>query len=426
MDGRQQIVQRTRELLGDRLEDVLHMVRQDRHGLRGWEEPAHLRSVVRRTVAQEVGGGEREEGDLAVAVADVGRCTGEADPGQQREALGELLEMGASALEKVLRQQVNELTPAELIALECVVLFYGRPAILVRNGRLGAVPATWTVLEDQREDIEMCQRGVGRIELLDHPDYDWAGTAFLVNETTLLTTRRCVELFAEPRDGRWQFRPGISAWMNYRSGDQRVASAGYRIRAVLGVHEQYDLALLDVEPPQVSRQAPTPLALMAQCPPRLEGRPVYLISYPIRDARRSEPEVIARICRDVYNVKRVQPGLIRRCFRFQNIELMQHDCAQLGQSSGGCLVDLETHQVVGLQLSSRYLETSTAIPLWVLRDDPLLKQAGVTFAEASQRDLEGLMNQLERLSRSRYWPEVRATIGNLYQRAFGTLPPGNY
>src|SRR5262249_846910 len=133
------------------------------------------------------------------------------------------------------------------LGLECVLLLYGRPALDVAPpGGLGSVPAFWNVLEDQREDVELSARGVGRIELLGHPEYDWAGTAFLVNDTTLLTTRRTVEAFAERRADRWGFRPGISAWMNYASPYQRVASAGYRIRGVLGVHDLYDVALLEV------------------------------------------------------------------------------------------------------------------------------------------------------------------------------------
>jgi hypothetical protein len=103
---------------------------------------------------------------------------------------------------------------------------------------------------------------------------------------------------------------------------------------------------------------------------------------------------------------------------------LQHDCGPLGQSCGACIFDLETHQVLGLQLYSRYLERGTAIPLWVLRDDPLFRRAGVCFAEATSHDLETTTSQIERLTRSRYWNEVRATVGNYYQRAFGSSGPG--
>jgi hypothetical protein len=266
----------------------------------------------------------------------------------------------------------------------------------------------------------MAQRGVGRIELLGHPEFDWAGTAFLVNETTLMTTRRVAEQFLENRSGSWQFRPGITAWMDYRASHQTVASAGYRIRGVLGVHEVYDLALLDVEPLQLRNGGPTPLALAPQAPPRIEGRPVYLIGFPVRDARRNEPEAIARVFRDVYNVKRVQPGVLRGMLSFRDVQLLTHDCAPLGRATGGAILDLETHQLLGLQLTSRYLEPATAVPLWVLRDDPLFQRAGVTFTQATAEDRERLVNQIERLARSRFWNEARNTIGNLYQRAYGS------
>ncbi|MCI0458413.1 MAG: serine protease [Gemmataceae bacterium] len=423
MDRRQMVVQRARDFFGERLDDIVHMVRQDRQEMRGWEEPAHVRAVVRRTIRE---GATSEPGtsETAVAQVELGRGAGEPDKGQQREGLGQLLEAGATALEKITRSQSPELTPEEVLSLEAVLLLYGRPAILVSQGRLASVPPLWNVLEDQREDIEMAQRGVGRIELLGHPEYDWAGTGFLVSENALLTTKRVAEGFIEERSGQWQFRPGMSAWMDYRSQYQRVATAGYRVRGVIGVHPTYDLALLEVEPPQQQlAEAPTPIILAAEPPLRLEGRPVYLIGYPVRDARRNEPELIARVFRDVYNVKRVQPGVIRGRLQFHEVQLLQHDCAPLGQSAGSCLVDLETHQVLGLQLSGRYLESSTAIPLWVLRDDPLLRRAGVTFTQATPEDQQRVVERLERLARSRYWTDARTAIGDLYRRAFGNTEP---
>src|SRR5581483_546150 len=108
---------------------------------------------------------------------------------------------------------------------------------------------------------------------------------------------------------------------------------------------------------------------------------------------------------------------------FREVQLLQHDCALLGESSGSPIFDLETHQVIGLHLTGRYLEPGTAVPLWVLRDDPLLRRAGATFAEASREDLELTNEQVERLWRSRYWTEARSVIADLYQRAFGNGSP---
>jgi hypothetical protein len=419
MDRRQMVVQRVREFFGERVDDVVHMVRQDRQELRGWQEPAHLRAAVRRTIREE-GGRDNETTTLTAATFDFGRAAGEPDRGQQREAMGQLLEIGANGLEKAVRNAPTDLTPEEVFALECVLLLYGRPAVLVSENSLAQVPPFWNVLEDQREDIEMAQRGVGRIELLGHPEYDWAGTGFLVNDNVLMTTRRTAELFIENRSGSWQFRPGITTWMDYRSPYQCVSSAGYRVRAVIGVHDRYDLALFEVERPQINGRVPAPLGLAALPPERTENRPVYLIGYPVRDARRNEPEAVTRIFRDVYNVKRVQPGVLRGTFNFAEVQLLRHDCAPLGLTAGSPLIDLETQQVLGLQTSGRYLETSTAIPLYALRDDPLLRRAGVTFAEATPQDRQTVTEQLERLARTRYWGEARNAITSLYNRAFGS------
>ena len=52
MDRSEKIINWTLQIFADRLEDVLHMVRQDREQLHGWQEPAHLRAAVRRTVAE--------------------------------------------------------------------------------------------------------------------------------------------------------------------------------------------------------------------------------------------------------------------------------------------------------------------------------------------------------------------------------------
>src|SRR5580692_1703527 len=154
MDRRQMVVQRVREFFGERTDDVLHMVRQDRQDLRGWEEPAHLRAALRRSVRAE-GSQAPQEGDTArtlVFESEFGRSAGEPDRGQQREAMGQMLEVGANALEKAVRNAVNDITPEETLSLESILLLYGRPAVLINEGTLAAAPPFWNVLEDQRED----------------------------------------------------------------------------------------------------------------------------------------------------------------------------------------------------------------------------------------------------------------------------------
>jgi hypothetical protein len=233
MDLKQLVLQRTRECFAERFGEIIAQVRQDRQSLRGWEEPAHLRAALRRAVDGAAEAAAATE--TALAEPDSFRQAGEPGPAEQREALGRTLEAGADALEKVSQSQKPDLTAEELVGLECLLLLYTRPSLLVCNGHLAAIPPFWKALDEQREAVEIAQRGVGRIELLGHPDYDWAGTGFLLNERCLLTTRRTAELFIENPSGTWQFRPGITAWLDFRSHACHPPSAGCRIHAVAPV-----------------------------------------------------------------------------------------------------------------------------------------------------------------------------------------------
>jgi hypothetical protein len=373
MDHKQMIMQRVQDLREHHLDEVLrqalHQIQHDWHTSPLLEAPP-MWALLRLA-----------EGERAVPAALEAVVQSEINQAR-REILMQILDAGVSALEKLLTAAaLPELTPEDLFALEFVFLLYGRPALVVRQGRLTQVPEPWQIVENQRQDIELTQRGVGRIELLGHSDYDWAGTGFLVSHTCVMTTRSVAQMFAERKDaGAWQYRPGISAWMDYQEDCQRPAAAAYRVQQVIGVHDRYDLALLEVEPPQQNGESPTPLTLSAEAPSRSEGRPVYLVSYPVRDARRGESGTIARVFCDVYNGKRIQPGRLCGIVPVRDISLLRHDCAPLGHSGGGCLVDLETHHVLGLHVSGRYLENGTAVPLWVLHGDPLMEKGQVTWA----------------------------------------------
>ena len=106
MDRRQMIVQRVREIFGERLDDVLHMVRQDRQDMRGWQEPAHVRGGPAASGSPRGSVGRLPNRNGVAHVRGRGRnsstSAGEPDGGQQREAMGRMLEAGAAGLEKVI------------------------------------------------------------------------------------------------------------------------------------------------------------------------------------------------------------------------------------------------------------------------------------------------------------------------------------
>ena len=99
------------------------------------------------------------------------------------------------------------------------------------------------------------------------------------------------------------------------------------------------------------------------------------MGYPAWDGRRNDPAEMRKIFGEIFEVKRLQPGEMTGLTG----KVFKHDCSTLGGNSGSCVVDLETHQVLGLHFGGRYLEGNTAVALWTLTGDPLLKQAKVNF-----------------------------------------------
>ena len=157
-----------------------------------------------------------------------------------------------------------------------------------------------------------------------------------------------------------------------------TGSLQFEITEAIGVHDDHDLALLRIEgASRDGRPLPDPLAVAASAPRDLLGREVYLVGYPMSDPDRNEPEAIQRIFRDVFDVKRLQPG--RTIGYSTALSALEHDCSTLGGNSGSPLVDLETNLVIGLHFGGTYEVGNYAVPLWMLVDDPLLKAGGIDF-----------------------------------------------
>jgi hypothetical protein len=180
MERKHAIIQWIREVVGNRTERLLEVVRGDREQMHRGEQPAHVRALFRAAAA----GGE--ESRLGVAPAAVGelqfaRAAAEPDPQQQSVAIEQLLDAGVWALESLVQQERPELSAEQALGLEYVALEYVRPMLPInREGQMAATPGCWTALVEERAAIERVQRSVGQIELLGHPEYEWAGTGFLV------------------------------------------------------------------------------------------------------------------------------------------------------------------------------------------------------------------------------------------------------
>ena len=289
---------------------------------------------------------------------------------------GRVLADGVSGLAKV--RAGREVDDAERIGLRAIVQQEGRPAIVVRDGDFGEPPALWSQLSGRRERIREVIARAGRVEVDGHPDRAWVGTAWLVAPATLMTNRHVASKFCRRRRRSWTFRPGMQSRIDFVREQDSTGSLQFEITEAIGVHDDHDLALLRIEgASRDGRPLPDPLAVAASAPRDLLGREVYLVGYPMSDPDRNEPAAIQRIFRDVFDVKRLQPG--RTIGYSTALSALEHDCSTLGGNSGSPLVDLETNLVIGLHFGGTYEVGNYAVPLWMLVDDPLLKAGGIDF-----------------------------------------------
>jgi hypothetical protein len=303
--------------------------------------------------------------------------TNELDNAVQRHRK-KVLQAGKNAIAKIRREGANaKLKPAEATGLEAIIFGVGRPAILVRSGHFLPPPEEWADLEAERDSIERAARSVGRIALAGHPLY--VGTGFLVGDGVIMTNRHVAAVFSGPGQGKkWKFHPGVKARIDYVDNPDADPPIEFAIDRVLGIHETLDLALLKVDRASGQGAAlPEPLTLAATTPNSLEGRKIYTLGYPARDPCNGAA-LMRSIFGDIFGVKRLQPGEIMAFFDDEG--LFNHDCSTLGGNSGSCVVDLASHQVLGLHFQGYYLQYNQAVALWQLTADPLFKRARVRFA----------------------------------------------
>nr|WSX18796.1 serine protease [Streptomyces tubercidicus] len=291
-----------------------------------------------------------------------------------------VLSAGVSGLEKLADGRADEIDDDESFGMEAIVLLEGRPAILVQHQDFAPQQGDWAVLDGHRAAIRASLARVGRVELSGHLSLDWLGTAFLVGTDVVMTNRHVAAEFARGDGTGWTFQQGIGARLDMGEeygGDPADGGPSYDVVEVLGIHEDVDLALLRVAPPAGGGALPAPLAVAADAPGDLPGRPVYCVGYPAYDGRRNEPESMRRIFMDIYNVKRLQPGTATELVPDRNA--IKHDCSTLGGNSGSPVIDLTDHRVLGLHFGGRYGFGNFAVPLWQLVDDPLLGRADINF-----------------------------------------------
>lgn len=257
------------------------------------------------------------------------------------------------------------------ILTEAVILRTGRPVLTIFNNDVklefsDAESEVWRQrLTDARNIVAGVIPSVGRIEVQNHPQLDWAGTGWFIDKNIIVTNRHVAELFGRNTSNGFIFRQSATGNTMGSAIDllQEADNPNkwiYRVTKILHIEPEPgpDISFMQVELSQGTPPPPLPLnnnGISVQSN-------VAVIGYPAKDSRMPEVDLMERIFGSVYNKKRLAPGQIT------NIKPTQlfHDCSTLGGCSGSAVVDLTTGRVAGLHFAGRFMEANYAVPASVV------------------------------------------------------------
>ncbi|MEO0822652.1 MAG: DNA/RNA non-specific endonuclease [Pseudomonadota bacterium] len=262
---------------------------------------------------------------------------------------------------------------------EAIVMLHGFPSLLITNGDYQEPrnPVWRKRLNPHRARIREVIANVARVDLVNHPDFKWVGTAWRVNEDTFVTNRHVANVFAEARRGGFKVQPGVRVFLDYAEEHGNDAEIEQFVSSILHIedrsHGGIDMAILRVE-----RAAADCLGEPIQLATGLEPEIIGVVGYPAHDPRNPE-DAMDRIFGGIFNVKRLAPG---RILDFDHSStVMTHNATTLGGNSGSVVFDVETGGAVGLHFAGSARVQNFAAKADAVAD--VLRRTSVSFGSAS-------------------------------------------
>ncbi|MEP3329227.1 DNA/RNA non-specific endonuclease [Sedimentitalea sp.] len=259
---------------------------------------------------------------------------------------------------------------------EAIVMRTGFPSLLVQNGTFEQPKLQrWKdVLNPRRDLIDMAIGNVGRVDLVNHPNHKWVGTAWRINEDTFVTNRHVAEIFAESRQGGWGVMRGVTAYVDLCEEHESDEQLGLLVSSILHIEALGlpDVAIMRVDGSAL-RDMADPVLL------QLDGRTpdvIGVIGYPAKAVRDNPMDAMERYFNDIYDVKRFAPGEVMDD-QFSST-VFTHNCTTLGGNSGSVVIDVETGSAVGLHYAGSALTQNYAVRIDAVAD--ILTRRSVGFS----------------------------------------------
>lgn len=256
-------------------------------------------------------------------------------------------------------------------ALEAIILAEMRPACFISGDEIEIDGSYDNVdlVHARKADLEAMARSVGRIDLIHHPSLPHAGTGWLIEDDIVVTNRHVAEVFAgRTWTGSYDFARGIfDEPMQARIDTVRQRESmqlGRRAVDVLDVlyiagPREPDIAFL-----KVSKRDDLPKLDLASGLAEPD-QPVAAVGYPASIPGRNDPDVMNKLFKGVYDVKRFSPGMVTA--RHDGDALVLADYSSLGGNSGSAIFDIETGKVVGLHVAGVFRDTNFAVAADVVK-----------------------------------------------------------
>jgi endonuclease G len=324
----------------------------------------------------EGGGGALEAVELAPSVESLLPANMPADADE---------ELVIRTAEKIVRGE--DLDAPETMALEAIIIPDKRPAIDIVNGDFTVAHPDWTdfAAGAAHDALRKALPSIGRIELPGHPSLPYGGTGFVVGNGLVMTNRHVAEIFADGAGRReCVFRSGAQAGIDFLR-EVSGGTAFLKVESVVMIHPFWDMALLKVD--GLGSDHPM-LQLSLEDPDAIVGRRIAVIGYPAFDPR-NDAEVQNRVFNGLYNVKRLQPGLLGRRYSIESfgkkVSAATHDGSTLGGDSGAAVFDPKTGAVLALHFGGIYMLRNYGVAGCDLAQDGRVIDAGVQFAGTPRR-----------------------------------------
>ena len=140
----------------------------------------------------------------------------------------------------------------------------------------------------------------------------------------MITNRHVAKEFSRQSGRSWVFEPGMKGRIDFHEEFGGGPAAEFSLTEVIGVHDPRHASSARRSVPPARRSAAAQARADELAPAQgaggLRGR------VPASDSRRNDPDEMRRIFDNIYNVKRLQPGELKRV----SGSTFEHDCSTLG------------------------------------------------------------------------------------------------